>query len=78
MSSVRRVLHTATFANVAQPLVVLMEEKNAILGHGMQHVLITRCHLCQNSGCSPGTAETQESMTVGGFWAASDIKWAGD
>ena len=49
-----------------------------LLGHGKQNVLITRCHFCQASGYWPGTAETRGSMTVGGFWAASNIKWAGD
>jgi hypothetical protein len=34
--------------------------------------------LCQDSSSLPGYAETQESMAVGRYWTASDIKRAGD
>lgn len=44
----------------------------------IQYCTHCRCHHSEDSGSLPGYAETQESMTVGGFWAASGIEWVGD
>ena len=75
-------LLVAALANTDQPPCGPIERDctrlKPLYARRIQYCTHCRCHRCEDSGFWPGYAETQESMTVGGFWAASGIEWVGD
>ena len=71
-----------TFVNTEQPPDGLLMGENAPgLQHCMQHVLgivLIAVATAARTRATRRAMRRQESMTVGGFWAASDNKWVGD
>jgi len=82
MSSVRRMLRTATFRcchHTEQCQDELVEEKSArLMSLYVTRIAFIAVATAARTRATRRAMRRQESMTVGGFWAASDNKWVGD